>query len=206
VDVPQLHAIILSAGAGRRIGYPKALLKFNEQLMLPLICQAFKAAGCQHLSVVIRAEHEELFLDAGLTARELVINPSPDDGRTSSLLCALQRVSSEHNLLIHSCDIPLISSDAIQQLVIQWLSVSASEKTIARLCSPGGKGGHPLLVGQEIVPQLRKFEADQPLRDLLTHNKDSLLNVTRAGDPGPFLGINTQEQLELVASLLDDDQ
>ncbi|MGY8759350.1 MAG: NTP transferase domain-containing protein, partial [Planctomycetota bacterium] len=84
--MPQLHAIILSAGAGRRLGYPKALLKLNEQLMLPLICQAFKTAGCQHLSVVIRAEHEALFLDAGLTARELVINPSPDDGRTSSLL------------------------------------------------------------------------------------------------------------------------
>jgi CTP:molybdopterin cytidylyltransferase MocA len=62
------------------------------------------------------------------------------------------------------------------------------------------------LVGREFVPQLKKFAADQPLRDLLTHNKDALLNVTRAGDPGPFLGINTQEQLELVASLLDDTQ
>ncbi|HIA38407.1 MAG TPA: hypothetical protein EYN86_02690 [Planctomycetes bacterium] len=204
MTTPQLHAIILSAGAGRRLGFPKALLKLHGKLMLPIVCQAFKAAGCQHLSVVIRAEHEDLFLESGLTARELVINPSPDDGRTSSLLCALQRVSTEHNLLIHSCDTPLISSDAILQLITQWLTVAAPAQTIARLCSPGGKGGHPLLVGSEQVPQLKKFSADQPLRDLFINNPEALLNVTRAGDPGPFLGINTVEQLALVENLLDD--
>ncbi|MFT7517155.1 MAG: CTP:molybdopterin cytidylyltransferase MocA [Myxococcota bacterium] len=203
MSAPQLHAIILAAGAGKRLGYPKALLKLHGNLMLPLICESFKAAGCQHLSVVIRPEHEDFFLDQGLSARELVINPSPDDGRTSSLLCALKRVAPEHNLLIHSCDTPLISSDAIQKLTVQWLATDDPQCVLARLCSTAGKGGHPLLVGSELVEQLRSFKPDQPMHDLLSNNTKSLLNVACSGDPGPFLGINTPEQLKLVESLLD---
>ena len=204
MTVPQLHAVILSAGAGTRLGYPKALLKLHDKLMLPLICQAFKSAGGQHVSVVIRPEHESFFLDNGLTAREIVVNDSPDDGRTSSLLCALQRVSAEHNLLVHSCDIPLISCDAIQQLVVAWLNTDDPANSLARLCSPGGKGGHPLLIGCGHLATLRAFDANQPLRDLINSNKHSLLNVIRSGDPGPFIGINNAEQLALVESLLND--
>ncbi|MDP6963635.1 MAG: NTP transferase domain-containing protein [Planctomycetota bacterium] len=199
-----LHSIILAAGAGQRLGYPKALLKLKEQLTLPLICQTFKQAGCKHLSVVIRPEHEDYFIDLGFGAHELVINPSPQQGRTSSLLCALKRVGHDHNLLIHSCDIPLISSDAVRKLINAWKTNDVPQQSIARFVSPGGKGGHPLLVGCGHLQSLLGFKPDQPLRELLVQNPDKILNVTHAGDPGPFLGINTTEQLALVESLLDN--
>ncbi|MBC8371240.1 MAG: NTP transferase domain-containing protein [Planctomycetes bacterium] len=201
----QFHAIILAAGSGKRLGYPKAQLKLHGKLMLPIISRAFTDAGCQHLSVVIRQEHEDFFLDQGFRARNLVINNNPEEGRTSSILCALQRVSAEHNLLIHSCDTPLISSSAIQQLIQHWRSAQDPEATIARLCSPGGKGGHPLLVGNKFNTQLQEFQPDQPLRNLIQQNQESLLNVSRVGDPGPFLGINTPEQLEFIENMLTSD-
>ncbi|MHC4824162.1 MAG: nucleotidyltransferase family protein, partial [Planctomycetota bacterium] len=83
-----------------------------------------------------------------------------------------------------------------------WARCSNPQSLLARPVTPGGKGGHPLLLGADHIAKLRTFPADRPLRDLLRDAPDSILNVLRRGDPGPFLDVDTPEQLELLESLL----
>ena len=104
--------------------------------------------------------------------------------------------------MIHSCDIPLLSADAVQQLCQGWHRCESPHTVLARLTTPGGKGGHPLLLGTDHIGKLRSFGADQPLRQLLRDAPEAVLNLVRRGDPGPFLDVDTREQLELLESLL----
>ena len=198
-----VDAILLAAGSGRRLGLPKAFLELNGSWMLPRLIDALLAGGCRSVNVIVREQDvPKLEQRMNWDHANLVINPSPDAGRTGSVLCGLEAIDTTDAVMIHSCDIPLLSSDAVEQLIHGWRKCDTPSSVLARLTTPGGKGGHPLLLGAEHVAKLRTFEADQPLRQLLRDAPDAVLNLVRRGDPGPFLDVDTREQLELLESLL----
>jgi CTP:molybdopterin cytidylyltransferase MocA len=207
LPTPHLHppcdAILLAAGAGRRLGLPKALLELQGTWMLPRIVAALQAGGNERVVVVVREEQLSI-LDArnGCGAEVVISNPDPDSGRSGSIQCGLDALQPGRALMIHSCDIPLLSAEAVMQLRHTWASEPAPDRLVARLVTPGGKGGHPLLLGSEVVPELRALGADQPLRQVVHADPDRLLNVVRRGDPGPFLDVDTRGHLELLESLL----
>lgn len=174
--------------------------------MLPRLVEVLRAGGCREVVVVIRQE-DKAILEARPqpVGASYVVNPNPDAGRTGSIhhgLNALPPAEERDALLIHSCDIPLLSAEAVHQLIRGWATEPARDTLAARLVTPGGKGGHPLLLGVERVRELQALGHDQPLRDLVHADADRLLSLVRRGDPGPFLDVDTPEQLELLESLL----
>ena len=201
---PPCSAVLLAAGLGRRMGQAKALLEVKGQWMLPRLIESLAAGGCVRVHVVIRPEHlskmQEVVVPKGV---HWICNPTPEAGRTGSVLCGLQHLPTDHAVLIHSCDIPLLSADAVRQLLKEWARTPDSARLLARLRTPGGQGGHPLLVGSGLRPELETLAADTPLRELLHRDSSRLLSVVRRADPGPFLNVNTPEQLALLESLLD---
>lgn len=198
-----IDAILLAAGSGKRLGLPKAFLELNGTWMLPRLVDALLKGGCRSVQVVVREQDvKKLQLRMSWDHANLVVNPNPDAGRTGSILCGLDAIEHPKAIMIHSCDIPLLSADAVQQLRRGWHQCDAPEKVLARLTTPGGKGGHPLLLGAVHIAKLRTFGADQPLRQLLREEPDAVFNLVRRGDPGPFLDVDTREQLELLESLL----
>lgn len=204
--LPACDAILLAAGSGRRLGLPKALLELQGIWVLPRLVEVLRAGGCRRVMVVLRSQDTSI-LEArgGLPGADLTINPEPDAGRTGSVLCGLHALGAapeREGLLIHSCDIPLLCAEAVHQLIHSWMTEEHRAMLAARLVTPGGKGGHPLLLGREAIARLQKFEVDRPLRDLLHDAPDQVLSVVRRGDPGPFLDVDTPEQLELLESLL----
>ncbi len=203
VKHPPVHAILLAAGQGKRLGYPKALLRWQGHWMLPRLVRALRAGGASSVTVVTRAELESEF-----SAREplgdchIVFNPDPERGRTSSIQCAAVDLPPKESLLIHPCDIPLLSADAVTTLLLAWAKEENREQLFARLVTPAGKGGHPLIVGAKHVEALLALDADAPLRDLMHAHNHCRLDVIRRSDPGPFLDVNTPEQLAFMESLL----
>ena len=202
-NTPPCDAILLAAGAGRRLGLPKALLELQGIWMLPRIVSALQAGGCERVVVVVREEQLSV-IDArgGCGAETLLANPDPDSGRTGSIHCGLAALEPGRALMIHSCDIPLLSADAVLQLRHAWAKEPTPQTLVARLMTPGGKGGHPLLLGANVVPEVQKLQPQEALRNIVHADSDRLLNVVRRGDPGPFMGVDTREQLELLESLL----
>lgn len=201
-SAPQVDAILLAAGSGRRLGLPKAFLELNGTWMLPRLVDALIAGGCRTVKIIVRAQDVQKLEQRMPTSKaDFVINPFPDAGRTGSVLCGLEAIDKTDAVMVHSCDIPLLSADAVHQLIQGWRSCDAPASVLARLTTPGGKGGHPLLLGAQHVTKLNAFEADQPMRELLHDAPDSVLNLVRRGDPGPFLDVDTREQLELIESL-----
>jgi CTP:molybdopterin cytidylyltransferase MocA len=202
---PALEGILLAAGAGRRLGVPKALLCVRGVWMLPRLAAALHAAGAARVHVVVRAEERAEIAARGLpVCATLHVNTAPQAGRASSVLVGLQAVSAASAVLVHPCDVPLLSAAAARALVEAWWLALDRDRLAARLVTPSGRGGHPLLLGKVRAADARRLAPGASLREILHADPARRLDVVLRGDPGPFLDVDTPEQLELVESLLSD--
>ncbi len=200
---PPVHAILLAAGDGKRLGYPKAALQVGGKWMLPELVRNLRMGGASRVSLVLSSLALDAIADLGLPeADDEVIHAHPELGRTSSLQAALPLVQAGHALLIHNCDIPLLRPEVVHRLIQGWCKMPEADATLARPVTAGGRGGHPLLVGCDLVSEIAELAPDQPLRDLLRRHQNSILDIKIADDPGPFLDVDTREQLDLIESLL----
>jgi len=202
----QIHAVLLAAGHGRRLGYPKAALKVRGVWMLPEIVRNLKTGGADQVSLVLSPAALEAIADLGLPGADFEVqNQRPDAGRTGSIQQGLHFFKPGQAALIHPCDIPLLRANVVARLILAWRKLPDPERKMVRPVSSGGRGGHPLLIGAELLEELKRFGPDQPLRELIRKHRDCLLDVKIGDDPGPFLDVDTPEQLSLLESLLTQD-
>lgn len=194
---------MLAAGAGRRLGYPKAALQLRGRWMLPRLLHALRAGGAARVILVLSADaRQAIAAFGGHGADEVVENPAPERGRGSSLACGLAALpAAPEALLIHPCDVPLLQPSAVAHLLAAWRRAAARERLLARLVTPTGRGGHPLLVGGQRIEDLRRLQPGQSLRELLHADPAHRLDVRLEGDPGPFLDVDTPEQLAFLENL-----
>lgn len=199
-----LAAVLLAAGSGARLGRPKALLELHGRWMLPSLVRALASGGAREVFVVARPDEAEELARRGLPQpAQIVANPEPQRGRGASLALGLARCSARAGVLVHPCDVPLLAVDAVRALVRAWSERSDRDRIAARLITPGGRGGHPLLLGRERAEEARGLPEGASLRDVLHRDPALRLDLPWRGDPGPFLDVDTPEQLALIESLLD---
>lgn len=200
---PRVSAVVLAAGAGRRLGAPKALLELRGRWMLPSVLRALIAGGASDLVVACRVQEFDELRRRGLPepARLQVVS-DPERGRSASLRAALETVAAENAVLIHPCDVPLLSPAAVATLLGAWRARPDRDRLAARLVTPGGRGGHPLLLGFLRAREARALANGATLREILHQDPATRLDRVWRGDPGPFLGVDTPEQLRLLESLL----
>ena len=137
--------ILLAAGAGIRMGRPKALVADADGT--PWVVAAARAlgtGGCSHTVVVVGAAGDQ----AGDLLRGLDVTiveaDSWQDGMGSSLRAGLEAVDTMAGdaALIHLVDLPDVGSD-----VVRRVRELASTTVLAR-ASYGGRPGHPVLIGR----------------------------------------------------------
>lgn len=141
----QTLGILLAAGAGRRMGRPKALVVGDDGL--PWVVSASRvlaAGGCAEVIVVVGAEARrasQLLADEPV---DVIVADDWDTGMSSSLRAGLGAAvsSSAEAALIHLVDLPDVGSDVIRRLVAQ-----SAPDALAR-ATYGEGPGHPVLLGR----------------------------------------------------------
>jgi len=173
--------------------------------MLPRLVSALRRGGARRVILVLSAGARAAIEEKGPAGADCeVLNPDPGDGRTGSIQCGLERLGDgTAGVLLHPCDVPLLTPEAVARLIRAWRALPRPGVMLARPVTPGGRGGHPLLVGAERLARLRAFPPGRPLRDLVREDPAGLLDLPLHGDPGPFLDVNTPEQRQLIESLLE---
>lgn len=135
------HGLLLAAGAGRRMGTPKALMPG----WLVASVAVLRAGGCDAVTVVLGAAADD--------ARRLV----PDDvsvvvaedwaeGMGASLragLAALEPTPADAALL-HLVDLPDVSADVVDRVL-----VTPSGRGVLARAAYQGVPGHPVLIGRD---------------------------------------------------------
>ena len=175
--------VILAAGASSRMaGSPKELLQFDGVTTLDLALDHCDDAGCGPAVVVTRSEREnairELCTRRSPRAR-VVVNPSPEQGQTSSLRIGLAHLPAETRaFLVFPVDFPLIRADDVAKLCRIFAAPEqySSIKPVNRRDPPPDlvvpsydrRRGHPVLVNAALAPAIRALPSDASAREILS--------------------------------------
>ncbi|MGH3425008.1 MAG: nucleotidyltransferase family protein [Nocardioidaceae bacterium] len=142
--------LLLAAGAGRRMGRPKALVESPDGT--PWVVTAsgvLRDGGCDEVVVVLGAEYDRVraLLEAPLTVVEAA---DWETGMGASLRAGLDEVAGRdgagrdaESVLVHLVDLPDVGPDVVRRVA----SASAPD-VLARATYRDGPG-HPVLIGRE---------------------------------------------------------
>ncbi|WP_431910142.1 nucleotidyltransferase family protein [Micromonospora carbonacea] len=138
--------LVLAAGAGRRYGRPKALVRHRGSLLVERAVRTLVEAGCGPALVVLGAAADRVRADADLSAARVVGNPRWATGMGSSLRVGLRALAGTEAVavVVLLVDMPGVSAEAVRRV--------AADATPACLATAGygpGRRGHPVLLGRE---------------------------------------------------------
>jgi CTP:molybdopterin cytidylyltransferase MocA len=143
-----LTGIVLAAGAGRRIGGPKSLMRtIDGDPWSARAVDFLRDSGCDRFLVVLGAEIERSSALAPVDA-EIVIADRWELGMSASLRAGLL-ASSGTAALITLVDLPELPSSVGHRVVGDTFSGSTLRRAVFY-----GRPGHPVLVGADHWPPL----------------------------------------------------
>jgi CTP:molybdopterin cytidylyltransferase MocA len=137
--------LLLAAGAGRRFGMPKALVRHQGRLFVEHAADVLHEAGCTPVVVVLGALSEDVRTTAALSGSSLVDNPDWETGMGSSLRVGLAALAGTDAtaVVVLPVDTPGVTAAAVRRL-----AELASPDALAR-ATYDGQPGHPVLMGRE---------------------------------------------------------
>ncbi|WP_293782306.1 NTP transferase domain-containing protein, partial [uncultured Aeromicrobium sp.] len=156
----RVTGLLLAAGAGRRMGGPKALLRTADGTSWVAAARSVLVdGGCDDVVVVLGAEAQ--------TARRhvqharVVVADDWERGMGASLAAGLAAVADEtaDAVLVHLVDLPDVGADVVARV----LAHGADPAVLAR-AAYRGRPGHPVLLGRDHWPALTGGDADEGAR------------------------------------------
>jgi CTP:molybdopterin cytidylyltransferase MocA len=169
--LPRIAGAVLAAGAGTRMGRPKADLVVDGARLLDRAVAVLTDAGCSPVVAVVREGMR-------VTGASAVVNPDPDRGMRSSLRLAVEAVPPGVDALaVLLVDTPGIGVDAVRTVVAAW---QPGRIAVARY---GGRRGHPTVMSLDLWrAALDAAGADEGARALLTARPELVDEVDVSGD------------------------
>ena len=148
VSTPRVAGLLLAAGAGRRFGMPKALVRHRGVLFVEQAAAVLHEAGCAPVVIVLGASAGEVRAAATLPGSSLVDNLDWESGMGSSLRVGLNALSIPDAVavVVLPVDTPGVTAAAVRRL-----AALAAPDALAR-ASYDGAPGHPVLIGRAHWP------------------------------------------------------
>ena len=138
-----ITGLLLAAGAGRRLGAPKAELVLGGTRLIDRAVQVLREGGCEEVLAVVRSAL--VIVDGART----VVNPTPDEGMGSSLRCGLAALPPQCSAcVVLLVDLPAIRAAEVAA-VIEAHRAGAELVAVRR----AGLRSHPVLVGRGWYPE-----------------------------------------------------
>jgi CTP:molybdopterin cytidylyltransferase MocA len=187
----KITAIVLAAGAGTRMGGPKALLEWDGRTLLEHAARTLARPGVAQVVAVVGADSVRVLACAEAASIAAIENPHHEDGMLSSVLCGLDHADAAgaDAILIQPVDHPLVAVETVDRVI-------AALESGARIAVPSfeNRRGHPAGFARDAWPSLRTASPARGARGALEDHPDWIVHV--AGDRGCRAGINTPDDYE----------
>jgi molybdenum cofactor cytidylyltransferase len=183
------QTIVLAAGSSTRTSIPKGLMEVKGRPWLERQQLALKELGFGDYLIVLGVLEKiyQPFIDKKFTR---ILNPHPEGGPFSSLVCAL---SGEKNVFVLPLDVPCPKKQV-------WETLESNLKgKEAVMPVYQDRGGHPVLLSSDFTKRLMKVPLDSPdarldrQLHLLTPDKIARIPVS---DSSILMNLNTDEAFE----------
>lgn len=168
-----VHGLLLAAGAGRRMGRPKALVVEAGRSWLVSSIDVLRDGGCDDVTVVLGAEADAA---AALLPDDVEVVVADDwaSGMAASLRAGLHALAQAATdaALVHLVDLPDVTAEVVRRVLAQG---GAGPATLVR-ASYDGRPGHPVLLGRDHwAALLVELAGDRGARDYLASHDAGLV-------------------------------
>jgi molybdenum cofactor cytidylyltransferase len=172
--IPELHAIVLAAGASTRFGSPKQLVRVQGRPVLHLVvARATEIAG--HAVIIVLGAHAaELAPLLRHSPATIVVNREWPEGLASSIRVGIARLPPTCDAaLLLLADQVAVSAEDLRRLASTWRrqpqSIVAAQYE--------GITGPPVIFPRADFPTLSELRGDQGARTLLHRSRDRVVRV-----------------------------
>jgi CTP:molybdopterin cytidylyltransferase MocA len=148
--------LLLAAGAGRRMGRPKALLTGADGRPLAgTVVERLREAGCDSVTVVVGAAADEAAALLRPYDVDVVVAEEWASGMGASMRRGLEALTATgaSATLVTLVDLPDVGVPVMARVIEGWRSRGAVEDGLVR-ATYGGRPGHPVLIGRAHWPAL----------------------------------------------------
>lgn len=178
---PKIGLIVLAAGSSSRMnGRAKQLLVFRGKTLLRRAVETALAIQPNKIAVVFSESGQRFKSEIEDLPVELVINSNAASGISSSIKTGLAALAGDDldAILITLCDQPLITSDILENVVLQH--VQTGKPIIA--CKYENTFGVPALFAREFFAELMNLSADEGAKKLVRkyRNQTEFVEVPEA--------------------------
>ena len=156
-------ALVLGAGASRRLGRPKQTLPLGDTSLLGWVVRDVERSSVERVVVVVDAATRAAL--PGLTAgRSVVVEPSDTgDGCSASLRAGLDAAGECDAVMLLLGDMPGVDAGVIDPVAADW-----HERRPWGMVSRYLDGlGHPFVFAAEAIPTLRSLHGDKAVWKLV---------------------------------------
>jgi molybdenum cofactor cytidylyltransferase len=173
--------IVLAAGASRRMGEPKQLLRYGGETLLGRSVRAAFDSGCRPVVVVLGA-HAEALRGEVLAEARVVVNPEWAEGMASSIRCGLAALEAAtagkaRAVVLTLCDQPLVTGEVIGRLLAAY--ESGRTTLVASEYEVGGERtrGVPALFSRALFQELMRLRGAEGAKRIITRRSSGALIV-----------------------------
>ncbi len=146
----EVAGLVLAAGAGRRMGGPKALLIDPDgTTRVAATVGALRRGGCGQVTVVVGAQAEAAAPRAAATGADVVVAERWAEGMGESLRRGLDALSagSARAALVTLVDLPDVGPEVVRRVLDAWHDEGGRDDALVR-ATYDGRPGHPVLLGR----------------------------------------------------------
>jgi molybdenum cofactor cytidylyltransferase len=187
-----LAAIILSGGASRRMGSPKALLSYQGRPFLEHLLDVAHHPKIGIRRIVLGADAEPIAKEVDLAPDEIVVNEDWEKGQLSSLQAALRSLPAHSDgVILLLIDHPLISSALVGELIETFYN---SRKPIV-LPVYEGRRGHPVIFSSALYEELLNAPPETGARSVVwAHSAE--VQIVQTNEEGCVLNLNDPDTMQ----------
>jgi CTP:molybdopterin cytidylyltransferase MocA len=182
-----VEGLLLAAGAGRRMGMPKALVTDDRGSWLVRGVELLQTGGCDRVTVVLGADVAR----AGALLVDLQVSVAVADdwaeGMGASLRTGLRSLadSADDGVVVSLVDLP----DLVPEVVSRVVAAGSGPAALAR-ATYDGRPGHPVLLGRDHWPAvIDTAVGDQGARAYLA---DRRVTLVECGDLASGLDVDSR--------------
>lgn len=173
------------------MGRDKALLPWQGGTFLSAAIRALQPET-DFVLVVGGANAHNLEPIVNVNAAFLVVNPDPQQGQFSSLRVGLQEVLNRgrDGAIVTLVDRPAPNADTVRQLKRAFLA--ADQEIWSVVPEYGGKHGHPIVIGREMIGAFLDAPASSSAREV-EHALQKHIQYVAVADPLVTANVDTPE-------------
>jgi molybdenum cofactor cytidylyltransferase len=175
-------AIVLAAGASRRLGQPKQLLLMDGETLLARVLRMANEAGAAPVFAVLGAYSERIGATLPAEIATSILNRNWETGLASSihagLLALEEHAPQASGVLILGCDQPRLTAEHLAALLRAF---NEQNQPVIVASAYAGVLGIPAVFPRAVFAELLALNGDQGARRLLKQPTSPLISL-------PFVG------------------